>query len=206
MFLYRWPIASLPSSCMLCTPPRTALRTFTPRRDQFVICGQYVIYLDQRFSRCGTGTTWGTTDASQMYHISSFNTTTWQSVSPHNANLFIWQNSELKIQVISIETINFLKLIGHKWWSTFHSETGLNWRFSIIVFVFYGWIKCNKSMLKYIIYFWLWMYSMGECIDEHFLTPTLNYLVENLFFICWDFTRSWMSSLRDMKNMVYTFS
>jgi hypothetical protein len=34
---------SLPSTCMLCTPPRTALRTFTPSRDQLVICGQYVI-------------------------------------------------------------------------------------------------------------------------------------------------------------------
>jgi hypothetical protein len=39
---YRWPIGSLPFNRMLCTPPppRTALRTFTPSRDQLVICGQ----------------------------------------------------------------------------------------------------------------------------------------------------------------------
>jgi hypothetical protein len=36
---YRWPIGSLPSTCILCTPG-IVLRTFTPRRDQFVICGQ----------------------------------------------------------------------------------------------------------------------------------------------------------------------
>jgi hypothetical protein len=35
---YRWPIGSLPSTRMLCTPPlRTTLRTFTPRRDQLVL-------------------------------------------------------------------------------------------------------------------------------------------------------------------------
>jgi hypothetical protein len=39
---YRWPIVSLPSTCMLLNSPRTALRTFTPRRDQLVICGQYI--------------------------------------------------------------------------------------------------------------------------------------------------------------------
>jgi hypothetical protein len=40
---YRWPVRSFPSTCLLCTPPppRTALRTFTPRRNQLVICGQY---------------------------------------------------------------------------------------------------------------------------------------------------------------------
>jgi hypothetical protein len=31
---YRRPVRSLPSTCMICTPPRTALRTFTRRRDQ----------------------------------------------------------------------------------------------------------------------------------------------------------------------------
>jgi hypothetical protein len=38
---YRWPIGSLPSTYALYSP-RTALWTFTPRRDQLVICGQYV--------------------------------------------------------------------------------------------------------------------------------------------------------------------
>jgi hypothetical protein len=36
---YRWLIASLPSTCMLCSP-RTAVRTFTSRRDQLMICGE----------------------------------------------------------------------------------------------------------------------------------------------------------------------
>jgi hypothetical protein len=36
--LYRWPIGSLPSTCMVL---HTALRTFIPRRDQLVICGYY---------------------------------------------------------------------------------------------------------------------------------------------------------------------
>jgi hypothetical protein len=42
---YLWPLGSLPSTCMFCTPPRTALRTFTPSRDRLVICGQYDVYL-----------------------------------------------------------------------------------------------------------------------------------------------------------------
>jgi hypothetical protein len=40
--LYRWPIGSLPSTCMLLTPSRIALRALTPRRDQLMIYGQYV--------------------------------------------------------------------------------------------------------------------------------------------------------------------
>jgi hypothetical protein len=41
---YRIPVGSLPSTCMLCSfvLPRTALKTFTPRRYQLVICGQYI--------------------------------------------------------------------------------------------------------------------------------------------------------------------
>jgi hypothetical protein len=37
---YRWPIGSLPTTFMLLGLLLTALRTFTPRRDQLVICGQ----------------------------------------------------------------------------------------------------------------------------------------------------------------------
>jgi hypothetical protein len=39
--LYHWPTGSLPSTCMVCTPP--IAMTFTPRMDQLVICGQYAV-------------------------------------------------------------------------------------------------------------------------------------------------------------------
>jgi hypothetical protein len=39
---YRWSVGSLPSTCMLCTPPPHCTKdVYTPRRDQLVICGQY---------------------------------------------------------------------------------------------------------------------------------------------------------------------
>jgi hypothetical protein len=43
--LYRWSVGSLPS-----TSPRTALRPFTPRKVQLVICGQYTSQYPRRMS------------------------------------------------------------------------------------------------------------------------------------------------------------
>jgi hypothetical protein len=40
----RWPIGSLLSTCKLCTPPRTALRMFIPRRDHLMVCLLYKVW------------------------------------------------------------------------------------------------------------------------------------------------------------------